>query len=158
VRNHVQLRLLGFHAGLGNEQRIDHDVFLWLSAVHAQQLAGGFIVGFSGLQRICCSNWREAAIMPTMVSTEFTFEPSIEPDHARVASLGSASPGPRGKARHRRAERLFRRGVTSLTRTATAPARPVRARAVPSEPSEIVDSGGMSMGAPPSDSTAWPLG
>jgi hypothetical protein len=52
VRNHVQLRLLGFHAGLGNEQRIDHDVFLWLSAVHAQQLAGGFIVGFSGLQQL----------------------------------------------------------------------------------------------------------
>jgi hypothetical protein len=84
VRNHVQLRLLGFHAGLGNEQRIDHDVFLWLSAVHAQQLAGGFVVGFSGLQRICCSNWREAAIMPTMVSTEF------------VRAFDRARPGARG--------------------------------------------------------------
>ena len=43
------------------------------SAVEAEQLGGRFVVGFGRLQkRICCSNWREAAIMPTMHSTGFT--------------------------------------------------------------------------------------
>ena len=98
--------------------------------------------------------------MPTMHSTALTFEPSSVPLAMRaLASLGMGSPDvARNSPSSPRLSGSSGVGVASLRRpTACGACPPVRAVTVPSLPSETSAPGGMSMGAPPSDSTGRPV-
>jgi len=110
-------------------------------------------------KRIWASNWRAAAIMPTMVSIAFTFEPSSAPVSRRaVLSLGTGScDAVRNKPSSLRFNGSSCVGVASFRRPNVDTGwLPVFEVTVPSLPMLISPPGGTSIGEPPSDKMTRP--
>src|SRR5690606_34189223 len=94
VRDGIQLGLLGLEAGLGDGQGTHHGGIPSFQRAGASSCAArwSFCAAFCR-SFIWVSNWREAAIIPTIASTTFTLLPSSAPEATRTcASGGTSSP------------------------------------------------------------------
>ncbi len=141
VRDGVQLRLLGFHAGLRDPQRTHHGgPFLGWAARAALFIDNSCAPSARRPRRSAASSsaprtGARRPIIATMVSTGLTLEPSSAPSCRRA--VGSAGRSPSGRGTGRRSPRFSgASGVTSLSFRPTELALAVAALAltVPSAP------------------------